>query len=74
MSHFKNPQPSDLTDSLEPKIRPGDLVEVITPVEYSQPDREIGLVLGIDKLWDSAMVCIAGQHRSIAHYHLRKIG
>ena len=49
MSHFRSEMHNDLTDLSELKINPGDLVEVLTPVDYNQsPDREIGVVLEVD--------------------------
>jgi hypothetical protein len=75
LSHSKNKWLKDLTDWSGLTLERGDLVEIVTPLDYSrQPDREIGIVLGTDKLWDSAMIFVGGQRLSIAHYHLRKIG
>ena len=75
MSHFKSEWLNDLTDWSGLTLERGDLVEVVTPLDYSrQPDREIGIVLGIDTLWDSAVIYVGGQRLTIANYHLRKLG
>ena len=75
LSHFKSEWLNDLTDWSGLTLERGDLVEVVTPLDYSrQPDREIGIVLGIDTLWDSAVIYVGGQRLTIANYHLRKLG
>ena len=75
MSHFKSEWLNDLTDWSGLTLERGDLVEVVTPLDYSrQPDREIGVVLEAEKLWSSSVVYVGGQRLSIANYHLKKLG
>ena len=75
LSHFKSEWLKDLTDSSELKLEPGDLVEVVTPLDYvRQPTKEVGIVVGTDPLWNSTVIYMAGQRFNIANYHLRKIG
>tara|TARA_Y100001934_G_C12046215_1_gene628512 strand:- start:58 stop:249 length:192 start_codon:yes stop_codon:yes gene_type:complete len=59
------------------KFKVGDLVEMTKPVEYSLPDREVGLVLQvIESVPNQALqigLC-SGIKVWVAGYRLRKLG
>ncbi len=77
MSHFRSETHNDLTDWSEPKISPGDLVEVLTPLDYNQvPDRELGVVLEIDddEINPHYYVHLCGESFILPKSHLRKLG
>ena len=60
------------------KFKVGDLVEMTKPVEYSLPDRDIGLVLQVLEPVPNQAIrvsfCSDGKEVWVAGYRLKKIG
>tara|TARA_Y100001938_G_scaffold146508_1_gene225496 strand:- start:712 stop:903 length:192 start_codon:yes stop_codon:yes gene_type:complete len=59
------------------KFKVGDLVEMTKPVEYSLPDRDVGVVLQVIESVPNQALHVGmcdGQKIWVAGYRLRKLG